>query len=117
MLFQLRRNDGTADPYSSGTFVDARGRARHLAREEFALEAAGWWTSAKTGTRYPTAWRVKAPSLGLDLECRAALDAQEMPAEGLGGPAYWEGAVVYSGSARGTGYLEMTGYDKKVVLD
>ena len=31
MLFRLRRKDGTADPYSAGTYVDPRGRARHLA--------------------------------------------------------------------------------------
>jgi predicted secreted hydrolase len=57
------------------------------------------------------------PTAGLDLECRAVLDEQEMQAEGMGGPTYWEGAVEYSGSARGRGYLEMTGYDRKVVLD
>ena len=33
------------------------------------------------------------------------------------GPSYWEGAVTYSGSANGVGYLEMTGYDKPVRLE
>jgi predicted secreted hydrolase len=117
MLFQLRRKDGSIDPNSSGTLVDARGIARHLTRAEFSLEPAAWWTSPKSKARYPVSWRVRVPSAQINLECRAAMDAQEMQAEGLGGPTYWEGAVEYSGSSRGSGYLEMTGYDRKVVLD
>ena len=31
-------------------------------------------------------------------------------------PSYWEGAVVYSGSHTGVGYLEMTGYDAPMRL-
>ena len=34
---RLRRKDGSADPYSAGTFVDARGRATHLSREAFSV--------------------------------------------------------------------------------
>jgi hypothetical protein len=37
-----------------------------------------------------------------------ALTGSEDDAE----PTYWEGAVTYSGSATGVGYLEMTGYGK-----
>jgi predicted secreted hydrolase len=29
-------------------------------------------------------------------------------------PTYWEGAVTYSGSSPGVGYLEMTGYGQAV---
>ena len=38
MLFELRRKDGSIDPYSSGTFIDARGVAKHLRREDFTLQ-------------------------------------------------------------------------------
>jgi len=38
-------------------------------------------------------------------------------AEEAAGPSYWEGAVRYSGSQTGVGYLEMTGYDKPVRLE
>ena len=37
---------------------------------------------------------------------------QELAAEGEASPPYWEGAVTYSGSHNGVGYLEMTGYSK-----
>src|SRR5262249_15183821 len=53
MLFQLRRRDGTIDPYSSGTYIDRQGRARHLERAGFSLQPTEHWTSPKTKTRYP----------------------------------------------------------------
>ncbi|HEY7269503.1 MAG TPA: lipocalin-like domain-containing protein [Dehalococcoidia bacterium] len=110
MLFQLRRMDRSIDPYSSGTFVDRNGRAVHLRREDFKLDPVGWWTSPKTGARYPVKWRITVPSLHLALECSAAIPAQELASEDRSAPAYWEGAVVYGGTPSGVGYLEMTGY-------
>jgi predicted secreted hydrolase len=112
MLFRLRRADGGVDPYSSGTFVDAAGKARHLSAGEFTLAPLAYWRSPKTGARYPIRWRIAVP--GKTFECDAALPDQELAGEGL---TYWEGAVIYSGGARGTGYLEMTGYDKPVRMD
>jgi predicted secreted hydrolase len=114
MLYRMRRKDGTMDAYSSGTYVDVKGRARHLSLSEFSLEPLAWWTSPATGARYPVRWRVKVPSLGLELECTAALENQELKSENGAGPTYWEGAVTYSGTVPGVGYLEMTGYDKPV---
>lgn len=112
MLFQLRRMDGAIDPYSSGTFIARDGRATHLARADFDLRPLDWWTSPKTGARYPTRWRIVVPKLKLDLECAAAIPEQELLGEGETSPTYWEGTVVYTGSHRGVGYLEMTGYAK-----
>jgi len=107
MLFQLRRKDGTIDPYSSGTLVDATGKPRHLTTSEFKLTPLEKWT------RYPIHWRIEVPSSSIALDCRAAVDAQELKGS-KGGTTYWEGAVAYSGTSRGVGYLEMTGYDKAV---
>ena len=114
MLFDLRRTDGSLDSYSSGTYIAADGRAMHLKRDQFRLEPLATWTSPRTGARYPIAWRITVPSLNLSLECRAAVASQELAAEDSVSPSYWEGAVTYSGSAAGVGYLEMTGYDKPV---
>ncbi len=115
MLFELRRKDGSIDPYSSGTFVDAAGRAHHLTARDFSLQRAGDWKSGQTGARYPVRWQIRIPSLNIALECKAALDSQERKARQ--GPSYWEGAVSYSGSSKGVGYLEMTGYDRAVRLE
>jgi predicted secreted hydrolase len=115
MVFQLRRRDGTIDPYSSGTYIDPQGHARHLKAGEFKLEPRAYWTSPKTKARYPIEWRISISDLHLALECKAALPDQELGGE-HNGPNYWEGAVTYSGSTSGVGYLEMTGYDKPVEM-
>lgn len=112
MLFQLRRKDGSIDPYSSGTYIAADGRATHLKRSDFELQPLEFWTSPKTHARYPARWRITIPSLMVAIECAAAIPDQELVSEDAAGPTYWEGAVVYSGSSRGVGYLEMTGYTK-----
>ena len=116
MLFDLRRMNGSIDPHSSGTYIAPDGRARHLARSEIDLQPAAWWTSPTTGARYPVRWRISIPSLRIALECRAAFDAQELAGEDDTTPPYWEGAVVYSGTHNGVGYLEMTGYARPMRL-
>jgi predicted secreted hydrolase len=116
MLFQLRNTDGGIDPFSSGTYIAPDGRAVHLKRPEFTLEPVEYWTSPKTGARYPVKWRITIPSLKITLECTAAMAAQELVSEDGNSPTYWEGAVAYGGSARGVGYLEMTGYTRRMRL-
>ena len=101
MLFRLRRKDGSTDPYSAGTFIDAAGRARHLGVGDFTMTPTG-----ERWNNYPVAWRVEVPSLGLRLDASTPMRNQE-----LGGELkYWEGAMDFSGTAKGVGYLEMTGY-------
>ncbi|HYM11215.1 MAG TPA: lipocalin-like domain-containing protein [Bryobacterales bacterium] len=122
MLYRLRRREGSADPYSSGTFIDRAGRARHLEARDFAMEPLETWTSPATGARYPIHWQVRLPSLSLDLDCATPLASQEMVSPGKSGPNYWEGAVTYRGRLgsapiTGVGYLEMTGYDRPLRLD
>ena len=104
MLYQLRRRDGTADPLSAGTVVDAAGRPRALARDEFRIEALDTWTSPASGVRYPSGWRLTLPREGLALEVTPRLADQELRV----GTRYWEGAVVVRGAGRG--YAELVGY-------
>jgi predicted secreted hydrolase len=101
MLFELRHKDGSIDPNSSGTFIDASGVARHLRRDEFSLDPVSYWG------KYPIEWHLRVPSLNVDLICRAVIPDQKLK-------DYWEGAVNYSGTQTGVGYLEMTGYDGPV---
>jgi len=107
MLFELRRKDGSIDPYSSGTFIDAGGKAKHLRRADFTLQPLSLWH------KYPIAWRVTVPSLKIDITSRAVLPEQELRSK-QSGPSYWEGAVDYSGTQKGVGYIEMTGYEGQV---
>ncbi len=114
MLFRIRRSDGSVDPHSSGTYIAPDGRAVNLRHGDFSLDPVEFWTSPKTGTRYPVKWRISIPSLKVSLLCEAALNDQELSVDSDGPVRYWEGAARYSGSSPGVGYLEMTGYDKAV---
>ena len=68
------------------------------------------WDSPATGGRYPTRWRLRVPSAGVDVKVRSLLDASELDSSATTGVVYWEGPIESEGSHRGEGYLEMTGY-------
>jgi len=111
MVYRLRRKDGTADPWSAGTHVDARGATRALGPADVGLEALAGWTSPRSGVRYPSGWRLLVPALDLALELTPRLRDQELRV----GPRYWEGAVAVRGTEHGRpvaghGYVELVGY-------
>ena len=112
MLFQLRRKDGTIDPHSSGTYIGQDGRASFVPHSDIEMRPLEFWTSPKTHARYPIKWHIEIPRLHIALDCAAAIPDQELTGEGEGLSTYWEGAATYSGTDRGVGYLEMTGYDR-----
>ena len=122
MLFQLRRKDGSIDPFSAGTFVDTERKSHHLARTDFTLTPLGdSWKSPVTSAMYPVRWKISVPKLGIELQADTALKSQELAGQSKGLPNYWEGAITVSGRKensplKGVGYLEMTGYDRAVVL-
>lgn len=111
MVFQIRRQDGTIDPFSSGTWIAPDGSARHLGRNDFEITATDTWKSPQTGAVYPARWTVRVPSLSLELDIRPVVAEQELDLS----YQYWEGAVdvvgAQSGSpVSGVGYVELTGY-------
>ena len=105
MLYQLRRADGSKDPLSEGSLVGADGAKTRLGAADFSLTPLDTWASPLGGD-YPVRWRVRVPAEGLDLVVATPLRDQELDAT----VRYWEGTVDVSGSASGTGFLEMTGY-------
>ena len=118
MVFRIRGKDGSIDPYSAGTYVDAEGKSTHLRSNDFKLQPAEEkWTSPLSGAKYPVHWKIAIPKLGIELEARTLLDSQELPGKTKLSPTYWEGAIVLTGRHNsqplsGAGYLEMTGYDR-----
>jgi predicted secreted hydrolase len=117
MLYQIRRTDGTADETSSGSLVTTDGDVIHLRREDVRIAPIGTWRSPHTRARYPMGWRVTVPKFGIALVLQPLLRDQELVTKGSTRVTYWEGAVDVSGSAgnvsaRGSGYVEMTGYDR-----
>ena len=110
MVFRLRRGDGSADPRSSGTLVEATGELTHLKRDEIEVKVLEHWQSPETGARYPTRWKVRVPSASIDLDVLALLASSELDGTATTGVVYWEGPVEAQGSSFGEGYVEMTGY-------
>jgi len=114
MLYRLRHKDGSIDPYSSGSYVDTRGKSIFLMSNDFTMIPTGeTWTSPQSKARYPIAWHVSVPSIGLQVDIATPVRTQELAT--VIGPDYWEGAIDITGERderplRGVGYLEMTGY-------
>jgi predicted secreted hydrolase len=110
MFYRLRRRDGSVDPHSGGSFVDAQDHTQRLAADEVELTVLETWDSPRGG-RYPARWRLQVPSLELDLDIRPLLADQELDLS----VRYWEGAVRITGHRAGQpvagyGYAELTGY-------
>lgn len=100
MLFRLRG----ARAYFSGNWIAADGTTHLLAADDIALEPLAQTTIGERRT--PTRWRVQVKSRGLDIET-TPLNPQSWNG---GTSSYWEGPISFSGSQKGDGYLEMTGY-------
>lgn len=111
MFFQIRNKDGSIEPFSSGTLVEADGSTKYLKRDEVKISVLDTWTSNFSQGKYPSKWRVEIPSANLDLTLTPLIADQEMRVSFT----YWEGAVDVKGTSngknvRGQGYVEMTGY-------
>lgn len=111
MFYHIRNKDGSAEPHSSGTIVEADGSTIPLTLEQVELDVLDHWKSETHQRTYPARWRIKIPSAGLDLTLVPYIADQEMPSK----PDYWEGAVAIEGTSnggriQGSGYVELTGY-------
>lgn len=105
MYYQLCTKQGGVHAFSRGTLVDKDGSVHSLLPSQVKLTSLRDWQAAD-GARYPVGWRLQVADYGLDLDVQAALDDQLMEHS----VRYWEGAVDISGSHRGKGYLELSGY-------
>lgn len=110
MLYQLRRKDGTATEFSSGTLVQADGTKVQLSVEDFKLETTNTWTSPHNAAVYPSAWSVSVPAHGIEFTARALVPDCEIDSSQTMGTIYWEGPVRIEGGVTGEGYAELTGY-------
>jgi predicted secreted hydrolase len=115
MLYRMRRPDGSRDPRSSGTLIDASGHTTHLANDDFLLTPGSATFKSKNGATYPTEWTVSIPSQKIELRVTTPLQDQELSLVQSTGIAYWEGMIDVAGQSggravTGSGYLEMTGY-------
>jgi len=78
MVFQIRKADGSVDPFSSGTLVAPDGSARHLSRDDFEIAVDATWRSPLSGAIYPVRWTVEVPVADLTLEIEPYLADQDL---------------------------------------
>jgi len=111
MVFQLRKDDGSIDPFSSGILIAADGSTRHIDRDDFEIRVEDTWRSPRSGATYPARWTIVVSAVDLALEIEPLLADQELSVS----YTYWEGAVRVEGqrdgrAVQGHGYVELTGY-------
>lgn len=114
--FRLRRADGTA-LWAGGSWRPPGQPVQVFGAQSVAFTPLRWWTSPRSGARYPVQWQVQTPAGTFAVN--ALLDSQELDSSGSTGAIYWEGLsnlMGATGQPVGRGYLEMTGYAKPLRL-
>ncbi|QYK12330.1 carotenoid 1,2-hydratase [Shewanella rhizosphaerae] len=101
MLFQLRSK---GDSFYSARRMFADGSGRNIKSSGITMKATEW--QKIDGANYPIAWQIAIPSEQLNLSVSPLNPDSLMPLS----VRYWEGPIQVSGSHRGQGYMELTGY-------
>lgn len=115
MAFRMRDEQGRRF-WAGGSYRAPGGGTRIFAHDEVEFTPLRRWRSARTDVSYPIAWRIKAGNLVIDIS--PLMDDQENDARASAGTIYWEGAVsaLQNGRPVGRGYLELTGYWRRLRL-
>ncbi|MBP0589603.1 carotenoid 1,2-hydratase [Paraburkholderia sp. LEh10] len=116
MAFKVRGTDGRA-VWAHAALREADGRVTQYGAADVDFEPTRRWRSPRTNTEYPIAAVVRTGDMRWQLT--PLLDDQELDSRESAGALYWEGAVTVSRDGRpaGRGYLELTGYGKKLTLE
>ena len=111
----------SASRSGGGVSADTPVRAIELSPDQFQITALGRWTSLTTGVTYPSGWRVTIAAKGdvpaMDLTYAPVIPNAELDTRGSTSTLYWEGDTRITGTKAGapitgSGYVELTGYDK-----
>jgi predicted secreted hydrolase len=116
MIYQFSGEADELAGASTGTFVDRDGACTYLERKDYEIEVLSTWKSEKTGAEYPSRWKVRVESLGIDIEIASLIADQELDTRGTTMIVYWEGACKVTGTKNGNSiggraYVELVGYD------
>ncbi|NVK57216.1 MAG: carotenoid 1,2-hydratase [Alteromonadaceae bacterium] len=102
MVFTMHVNN--RPPHTTGTLISADGRATPLERNEIVLTPLQ--TERVAGRTLPLAWQIQLPEAGIDITTNPFKTKQfnhsRFP--------YYEGAIRFSGTHNGKGFMELTGY-------
>ena len=90
--------------YSTGTLIKPDGSSRTLTSDALALEA--FETASVAGRDIPVRWHITLPEHNIEVTTDVFKNDQWNPSRF----PYYEGAIRFSGSHSGKGYMELTGY-------
>ena len=118
MVFLLRRAEKSPHPASSGSYIYEDGAKRHLNHKDLKVKVLDTWKSPRSGAIYPSKWQLLISDIDMKVTILSNIDNQEMMTSESTDVIYWEGSVAITGykglhSVSGSGYVELTGYDKK----
>ena len=102
MLFNLRQSD--TEDFWSGSFISNTGEKQHLNPEQIFPKMKK--STEVNGKKVPLHWQFDIPHLGLNLSVAPFKNDQW----NKGRFEYYEGAILVSGTHRGKGFIELTGY-------
>lgn len=110
MFYNIRKDDGSQDSHSAGTWIAVDGSAEYLSLQDIRLTVTDYWQSPLGGA-YPAAWQIDVPDYQLSIRVTPVTANQELVTT----VRYWEGAVDIDGKRGdvpigGRGYVELTGY-------
>jgi predicted secreted hydrolase len=120
MVYQMRRADGSTDPYSTVAWINAQGKVRQTGPDQFQWKTLKHWHSQNTGADYPSLVRLEAmnPTTGKVEVFIIQPDVADQELVGkTGGVSYWEGACrVLDANQKpiGRAYMELTGYGQSL---
>ena len=109
MLFELFDRQG-GPVLRMGTYV-REGKVMPLGASDFEAKARGTWKSPASGVIYPINWTISVPAQGLQLKVDPVIRGSQFYARTTTLNVYWEGAVKFSGSHTGVGFMELSGYN------
>ncbi len=106
MLFQLRSQPLRSQDrnFYSARRMFADGSGHNISSSGITMKATEW--QKIDGANYPIAWQIAIPGEQLNLNISPLNPDSLMPLS----VRYWEGPIQVSGSHRGQGYMELTGY-------
>ncbi len=115
MAFRMRRADGTA-LWAAALHRTPEGTVRTFPIDAIRFEPRRTWRSPRSQAGYPVAITLHLAEWSVEIE--PLFDDQELDARASVGTMYWEGAVRArrGGKEIGRGYLELTGYWKRLRL-
>jgi len=120
MFVFIRDKKGLSPKYRVGTYIHKDSKLTGLNAKDVKIKKTSDWKSPKTGVVYPSSWTMDIPKLKMKLKITPCVKDQELESRSTALISYWEGACDVTGTKSskkisGKSYVELVGYDKRLL--